>query len=126
MQVPVPQHFADMPVPQILDEIVEVLKLDPQERVQKPTVEHALSSQFLEETVQVVLAPIERGHRRSDEQIVELPTPTILEDIVEVVRRAPHERVQQRTPEHSVNVSFPQERAVPFMKDVPKSSRRES
>ena len=58
-----------------------------------------------------------------DEQIVELPTPTKLEDIVEVVRRAPHERVQQRTPEHRVNVSFC---AVPFMKGVPKSSKRES
>ena len=47
VQVPVPQHFADMPVPQILDETVARADRRARTSVQVPA-----------ETVDVVLAPI--------------------------------------------------------------------
>ena len=45
---------ADAQVPQFLDEVIEVMKLDPQERVQEPTVEHAPVCHSREEIGEVV------------------------------------------------------------------------
>ena len=63
------ERLVDFPVPQIWEEITEVVSLVPQEYVQ----------------------------RQTDERCVDVPVPPILEDIVEVVRRAPQELVQQTT-----------------------------
>ena len=62
------ERSVDFPVPQIWEEIVEVVSLVPQEYVQ----------------------------RQTDERFVNVPVPPILEDIVEVVRRAPQELAQRR------------------------------
>ena len=87
-------------------------KLFPQERVQQATVEHVPVPQILEEIVEVVLASVERVQRRTVdvpmEETVELvrlvpreqvqqrtvvPMLLVLEETVEVVSLAPHERL---------------------------------
>ena len=65
------EYTRDVPVPQIREQIVDVVKNIPQERISERTVE----------------------------QTVDVTTPQILEEIVEG-GSAPHERVQQRTVEH--------------------------
>ena len=63
MQRRTPERIEDVPVLQMLDQTVEVMRLVPRERVQQ----------------------------RIDEQIVELPIPKIVEEIVDVVRLVPQE-----------------------------------
>ena len=91
----VPQQTVEqVPVPQILEEAVEVV-LGPTERVQQRTVEYVPASerQVTEETVVVAVVPNERVQQWS----VDASMPQVLEETVEVVRLAPHARVQQRT-----------------------------
>ena len=78
----------DVPVPQILNEIVEAIPAS-HERVQQRTVKH-----------------------RTVEQTGDEPTPQILEEIVEAVS-APHERVQQRTVEHVATVKNVSQERIP-------------
>ena len=95
-----------VPVPQVLEEIVEV-SLAPAEGVQQRTVEHvpAKVPEMMEETVGVALVPRERGQQRTAEQIVDAPQ--ILAENVDVMSLAPQERVQ-RIDEQMVEVRIPQ------------------
>ena len=90
----VQEEFVGSPVPQFLEETVEVMKLVPQERVQQPAVERVPAPQIRKEAFEVSLAPTERKQHWIGEQNVQ----KMLEETVEVARRASHERVQRRTP----------------------------
>ena len=83
-----------------MEEIVEVVKMAPQERISESTCEQngfievlKISSEdrILQRTEEQILdesvVTRERGQQRIDKQIVELLMPLILEEIVEVVRR---------------------------------------
>ena len=90
------RRTVDVPVPQVLEETIEVVRLAPRERVQQRTV--VPMPQVLEETVKVVrLAPHERGQQRTAEHSADVLQ--CAEETIEVVRFAPRERVQQRTAE---------------------------
>ena len=78
--------------------------------MQQRTDEHAPVPQIVEETVEVVLAPTERVQRRDRRQV--------LEEMVEVVRLAPLERVQQ-TREKIVDVPQFAEETVEMVRLVP-------
>ena len=71
-----PEQIVDVPVPLLMETIVEVVPSSPQERVRN----------------------------RKPEQIVDVPVPLLMETIVEVVPSSPQERVQNRTPEQIVDV----------------------
>ena len=89
-------------------EVLEVVKLVPLERVQRPSVEHGAVPQISEETVEAVtLVPRERVHQQTAEQRVDErgqqrtaeqseDVPQWREETVEAVRSVPCERVQQR------------------------------
>ena len=113
----------DLPVPQILKEVAEVVKAvntEFQDRTSETTVEQIVDARDVpfppsqEEIYEVIkLPPSERILEstvpvpQALEEVVEVvkalkndvPTPQILEEIVEAFS-APHERVQQRTVEH--------------------------
>ena len=91
------------PVPQILQETVEVV-LIPQERVQQRVVEHEPVPQILQETVEVVLIPHERVQQRT------VDAPKVLEETVVVVAVIPFGKLQQRTGEQVVDVPQSPER----------------
>ena len=69
-------HLVDVPVPQILVGVVEVVSLVPQSRVPRLT----------------------------NERHAKIPVRQILKQIVEVVTRAPHENVQRQTNERFVTI----------------------
>ena len=105
-------------------------KLVPQARVQQPTVEQVPVPQFLGETVEVVLAPTERVQRRSVDvpmsQVLEetvevqiLNEPQFAEEIVEVSRLVPRERVHQRKAVQIGNVPQYPEETVETVRFVP-------
>ena len=103
----------DVPVPQILKEVAEVVKAVKND---VPT------PQILEENVEESAALHERVQQRtvehsSDEQTVDIPTPQILEEIVEATS-APHERVQQRTIEHVAAVKNVLQERIPELMGV--------
>ena len=105
-----------VPVPQIQEQIVEVIKVIPQEQMAERIV------------VQIVDVPMPQ----IPEQIVDVPVPKIMEETVEVAKLIPQERVQQRTLEETVNVPVLQiqqqivavEKAVPSRGESGRSSRR--
>ena len=78
--------ITSVPVPQIQEQIVEVIKAIPQEQMSKRIVE----------------------------QIVDVPVPQIMEETVEAAKSIPQEGVQQRALEETVNVPTPQI-LVPFV-----------
>ena len=75
----------DVPVPQLMEAIVDVVPSPPQERVQNRTPE--------------------RVQNRTPEQIADVPVPQLMEAIVDVVPSPPQERVQNRTPERVQNLT---------------------
>ena len=83
--------------PQIMEDIVEVIQLVPQERIQERIVEEIIDvpvPQWIEEMIEVVkLIPQERVENRTAEQIVDVPVPQIQEELVEVIQLVPHERI---------------------------------
>ena len=86
-----PRTVEQVPVPQTLEETVEVLA--PTERVQQRTVDVPLP-QMLEETVQMVRsASHERVQHQTSEQNVDVPQ--IAEETVELVRLDPQETLCQ-------------------------------
>ena len=93
-----PEQIVDVPVPQLMEAIVEVLPSSPQERVQN----------------------------RTPEQIVDVPVPRIMETIVEVLPSSPQERVQNCTPEQIVDVPVPRtiEAIVEQISVVPQTAGR--
>ena len=98
-----------VPVPQIMEETVEVA-LVPHERGKQRTVDVPMP-QVLEETVEVVrLASHERVQQRTAEQFVDVPQ--ILEENVDVVRLVPQERVSKSFRRGFVNRSW----TFPFRK----------
>ena len=99
----VPEQIVGVPVPQLMEAVVEVL---PQERVLNRTPEQIMDSpvhQITEEIVEVL--PQERVQHLVFEQIVGSPVHQITEEIVEVV---PQERVQNRILEQTVVSPVPQ------------------
>ena len=68
------------------------------ERVQQRTVDVPVP-QMLKETLEVVrLVPRERAQQRSDVQIVELPRPQITEDVVQRAARLLRDAAESRRP----------------------------
>ena len=57
--------------------------------------------------MEVIPVPLERISERIAEQIVDVPTPQILEEIVEVIP-VPLERISERIAEQIVDVPTPQ------------------
>ena len=80
-------------VPQVMEEIVEVVRLIPQERVQQPTVE----------------------------QIVDFSGPQVVEEIVEVVQIIHQERISERIIDRIVDVPVVMQRQVPTIQKVQKT-----
>ena len=80
-------------VPNVVHEIIEVVRLIPQERVQQRTVE----------------------------QIVHIPVPQVVEEIAEVVQIIPQERVSKRIIDRIVNVPVVTQRQVPTIQTVQKT-----
>ena len=74
------ERVVAMPVPQIMEEIVEVIQLVRQERILERIVE----------------------------EIIDVPVPQVMEEITEFVKLLPQERVQNRTVEQIVDVPVPQ------------------
>ena len=65
------EPIIDVLVPQVVEEILETIRIIPQERVQQRTVE----------------------------QVIDVRVPQVVEQVVEVVKIIPQERIQQRTVE---------------------------
>ena len=80
-------------VPKVVDEINEVVRLIPQERVQQHTVE----------------------------QIVHVPVPLVVGEIVEVVQIMHQERVSKRIVDRIVEVPVAMQRRVPTIQTVQKT-----
>ena len=80
-------------VPQVTEEIAEVVRLFPQERVQQRTVE----------------------------QIGHVPVPQVVEEIVEVVQIIPQERVSKRIIDRIFVVPVVMQRQVPTIQTVQKT-----
>ena len=80
-------------VPKVVDEIIEVVRLIPQERVQKRTVE----------------------------QIVHVPVPQVVEEIAEVVQIIHQERISKRVIDRIVDVPVVTQRQVPTIQTVQKT-----
>ena len=80
-------------VPQVMAEIVEVVRVIPQERVQQRTVE----------------------------QIVDVPVPQVVEEIVEVVQIIPQGRLSVRINDRIVSVPVVMQRLVPIIQTVQKT-----
>ena len=99
------EHVVAGPVPQILEEIVDVAMSVPRvveqlNRGAHRTLPMCQCPRFGRETVEMVrLVPQERVQQQTDGHIEGVPLPQIVEEIVEVVRRAPHQHVQQQTDE---------------------------
>ena len=91
-QVRLVHLITSVPVPQIQEQIVDVIKVIPQEQMSKRLVE------------QIVDVPMPQIL----EQIVDVPVPQIMEETVEVAKLIPQERLQQRTLGETVNVPVPQ------------------
>ena len=108
-----------VPVPQNVEEIVEVAKLVPQRRAQHCTVEQVVDvpvRQFMEEIVEVmeVVCP-ERVSERIEEQVV-VPVPKVVEKSVDVpgsqirkengeaTQRIPQVHVSDHIAEQSIDV----------------------
>jgi len=89
------EQVVDVPVPQVVEEVIEVAKVIPQERVQQRTVE------------QVVDVPVPQIVEEILEQVVDVPVPQVVEEVVEIAKVIPQERVQQRTVEQVVDVPVP-------------------
>ena len=110
-------------VPQIQDEIVEVILFIPRERVSDRNADHAVdvSTQTQERCVEVV-KDISKDHlqQHTGEQIVGVPVPQIMEEIVGVVKFVHQERAWQRTVEQVVDVPARQvkEEIIEVMKVV--------
>ena len=85
MQRRTADHIVDVPVLHILEEIVEVVRLVPEERVQQRTDEQTV-----------------------DEQLVEVPFTQILEEIGEEFKIGPQEQFSERISEQKVNVPVPE------------------
>ena len=67
------------------------------------TIEHV--PQVMAEIVEVVrLIPQERVHQRTVEQIVHVPAPQVAEEIAEVVQMIPQERISKRIIDRIVDV----------------------
>ena len=104
----------DLPVPQILkevaevvkavntefqEEIYEVIKLPPAERMLEERISDCTSEQIIDVLVPQILKEVAEVVKAVKNDV---PTPQILEEIVEA-SSAPHERVQQRTVDHSID-----------------------
>ena len=79
-------------VPKIVDEIIEVVRLIPQERVQQ----------------------------RAREQIVHVSVPPVVEEIAGVVQIIPQERISKRIIDRIVDVPVVTQRQVPTIQTVQK------
>ena len=77
-----------VPLPQILEQIAEVMKVIQQEQISKRIVE------------QIVDVPVPQ----IPEQIVDVPVPQVMEETVEAAKSIPQERVQRRTLEETLGV----------------------
>ena len=77
-----------VPLPQILEQIAEVMKVIQQEQTSKRIVE------------QIVDVPVPK----IPEQIVDVPVPQVMEETVEAAKSIPQERAQQHTLEETVGV----------------------
>ena len=102
-----------VPLPQILEQIAEMMKVIQQEQISKRIVE------------QIVDVPVPQ----IPEQIVDMPVPQVMEETVEAAKSIPQERVQQRTLEETVGVLVLLEvlaasRAVPSREENGRSPRR--
>ena len=76
--------------------------------MQQRTAEDATVPQFLEETVEVVVASVERVQQKFIEHNFVLPMPKILKHVDEVARVVPQQRLQQQIDEQSVELFLPQ------------------
>ena len=87
-----------MPVPQIQEDIVEMIGLLPNERIPECIVEHTVdaSAPQIREPVAKAISQ-DRLQQRRVERIVDVPVPKILEESVEVVQDTPQDFVQHRT-----------------------------
>ena len=95
-----------VPVPQIVEDAVTII---PKERISERTSDTDVFEDCESPAGAVHrMAPHERVQQRTVEHriAVDVPTPQILEEIVEA-GSAPHERVQQRTVEHRMDVDVP-------------------
>ena len=91
----VQQRTADAPMPQVLEETVEAVRVVQRERMQQQTV-FAPTPQSPEETVEMVRSVShEHLQQRAAEQIEDAPQS--LEETVEAVTLVPREQAQQRT-----------------------------
>ena len=102
----------DVPVPQILEEIVEALTL-----VQPQTAEQTEDMlQFPQETSEMVrLASQERVRQRPDEHIVDESISQMTEENVEVVKIVPQKRISEGICEQVVDAPVPQVMNVPVL-----------
>ena len=94
-----------------MEEIIEVVKLIPQDKVENRTVEHIVAAfvpQIHEDLVDVIrFIPQERISDLVVEQIVDIPDPKIREPSVEVANIIHQEYLQQHTGEQIADVPVP-------------------
>merc|ERR1712032_294706 len=89
-----------------VEEVVQVAKIIPQERVQQRTVE------------QVVDVPVPQVVEEIVEQVVDVPVPQTVEEVVQVPQVQVQEKIVQRAVEQVVQVPLPQ--VVEKVIEVPK------
>ena len=80
-------------VPQVMAEIVEIVRLTPQERV----------------------------HQRTVEQVAHVPAPQVVEEIPEVVQTIPRRASRSVSPTESSMCQVVKQRQVPTIKAVPRT-----
>ena len=123
------EQTADEPVPHIVEEIDEVVKFVPQERVQQHVagqVVDVLVRQIMDEMIGVMKVVRPESVCDRIEEPVDVPVPHVVEIILdvhvpEVVKHIPKERVQNCTGEEIVDMPVPQIRKetweiIPFFR----------
>ena len=120
------EHIVDVSVPsdRFVGEIVEVLQLVPQPRVQQRTdvlISDVPMSQFQEILEVVPHFSRERISERIMREIVDVEVPQIQEDTVEVIQPTLQERFSERIVEQIINVPVPQiqEQSVDVVNYIP-------
>ena len=98
------EHIADVLVPLITEEIVEVLKTVFQEQISE-----RICKQIVEQAAEVPkTSSRDRTLQRAAEQIPNVPVPEMVTQLMEVTETVSPDRIQQRTVEQIVDAPVPQ------------------
>ena len=102
------RRIADVLIPLITEEIVEIVKVVFQERIAERICEQIVSQVAEQDTEAPKTSSRDRTLQRAVEQIPDVLVPEVVTQLLEVPKIIPQDRIQQRTVEQIVDAPVPQ------------------